>query len=168
MAIDIVAYKKRIKAIYEEAFLALESENADVGTFPLYVSEKMPYVTLRTGNVDITGDGDEVDVYEIEIIAEVYADWVSANAVDGEAEETIDRWIVGFVQYFNERELLQSQHNDSSVDYRIAPDNIEYARVTNSSGYRQTQTGGATPEGKKLTTFRHFIRARELINQVYN
>ena len=164
MTINLVDFKERITALYKEAFAALTIDpesNVDAEEHVGYVSEKIPYVTLRTGDILIEGDGEEVDVYTITIVSEVYAAFVSENAVPGEADERIDRWIIFFIKYFNERELLQS------VARPTAPDNLDYARIISSAGYRQTRTGGATPEERKLTTFTHELRATDVIEQVY-
>lgn len=160
MSLDMNNWVLRIAAVYEEAFAAL-STPVPVDVFPYFYqsSEGFPFLTLQLGafalpNWDaIQNSGQEYDDYVITVNAYLYAGKVS-QGYRGELDTSIRQWIPHIVQYFNERDLIQS------AAFPTRPDDLTDARITACSGIGlipyATAGEGVLAVG---TTFTHTLTA---------
>lgn len=112
MAIDASELLARVCAIEVEALNALTPPIASTAAPRwLYQQEACPYWRNRIVSVqlitDALDDGQEVDTYRYTVGAALHYANVSAG-YDGEKDEDILAIVPQLIQYFDERELLQS------------------------------------------------------------
>lgn len=110
MAIDAKELLARICAIEEEATTAIGFTSKAVPRW-LYQQEVTPYWRNRIAaaqlDVSVSDDGQEFDVYRYTVESALNYANVSAG-YDGEQDEDILEIFPQLIQYFDEREVLQS------------------------------------------------------------
>lgn len=141
MAINTSELLARICAIEEEATLALTTPiiSHAVARWQ-YQQERTPYWRNRILRVELvtdTGaDGQEVDTYRYTIGAALNFANVSAG-YDGENDEALLTVIPQLIQYFDEREVLQS------ASYPVGMPFLRYAYFQAAEGYVNFPYGAA-------------------------
>lgn len=156
MAIDLTPYKLRLAALEKEGCTALGITSDAVGYF-FHTQEGLPYWTNRTGEIDVDSNGEEIDVYTVTVIGRLYLGHTTDEITRGEVEQRLDTWVLALVEYFNERELLQT------AAYPDAPDDLTRFRVTAARGYTEF-----LPDGKIGTEFTYSLELERQIVQAYN
>lgn len=155
MAINLYPAKVRLAALEAEA-LASISVSADAVPHFFHEQERLPYWTNRTGDLQIDGDGEELDTYAVTLVGRLYVAKLTDSVVKGEIERLLDEWIPVVIQYINERELLQS------AAYPTALDDLTSCRVTSCRGYTEF-----VADGKIGTEFIFVAQFEEAIEQAY-
>lgn len=160
MAIDIADIKRRFCALEKEALATL---GTSCEAFPRwFVRNETPiYWTNRTGRVSPMEDyGEELGSHAYRIHARLV--WAFADAdYAGEVDEAVDISIPIIINYFDERELLQS------VAYPSAPLDIRWCRLEDCTGYSAfpTSTPGLMEVGAEFVWRVEFDQTE---TQVYN
>lgn len=161
-AFDFRAVMNAVAALQEEAMLNY-SGGAVAATAFSYMFQPFqvyPYFTNRLGTIGTTSDSEELDAQDFDVQMRLYAGKITSGQ-SGEREIELQSWIGHIIQYFNERETLQSKEYDEGVD------NIYHARVTNCLGVVTFQSPNAeTPEFGTEFTLR--VTARNCIGLDYD
>lgn len=149
-AIDTSEMMARICAIEEAATLAAGFSSH---AFPRWLiqSERMPYWINRIANVTLetaysVDDGQEMDVYRYTVEAALIYSHSSAG-YNGEKDEDILALFPQIVQYFDEREVLQSASYADGMTW------LRYAHFLSGVGYMTfpPSASGGTPIGSLFT-----------------
>lgn len=110
MAIDVKALLNRICALETEATAAIGFTSTAVPRWE-YQQEQTPYWRNRVASaqldVSLSDDGQEVDVYRYTVETALHYANISAGYA-GEQDEAIQEIFPQIIQYFDEREVLQS------------------------------------------------------------
>ena len=152
MTIDLHNALERLAAIEVEALAGLPIPvTADAMPFAMWQQEAFPYLTHRTGSITIEGDSQDIDVYEIEVVARLIIGHLT-EGYRGQSDERLNTWIPVLVKAINARELLQS------AAYPDELDGLTGARCTFCSGVRVIESAGvqAKQVGAEFTVVLQF------------
>jgi hypothetical protein len=134
MAVDAEELLLRMAALEEEAMEALD-KRADAKPYFFHTQEAFPYFTNRLGDITVDSDSEEIDLYTYEIVVRLVIGH-RTEGYTGETDSALQSYIPHLIQYFNERELLQSEV------YPDAMDNLTRARVVSCRGYTEFVNSG--------------------------
>lgn len=160
MAIDIQSALDRLCAIEKLALASLSTPvTADAVPYMIHQQESFPYFTHRVGPVSLDGDSQDIDVYEVEIVARVVVGHIQ-EGYRGQPEGTLYTYIPALIEAINARELLQSP------TYTTALVSLVGARVSSCAGLRIFETAGiqARQVGTEITVVCNF---EDDLTQVY-
>lgn len=129
--INLVGIMDRVVALQIEAMGALTPAVAvDAKPYFWHVQESFPYFVNRLSDFGIEGDSEDLDTENPPIIMRLVLGHLTGS-YEGENDAKLLTYIPQIIKHFNERELLQSAAFPTPI-----PD-LERARVTNCTGYRQ-------------------------------
>jgi len=154
---DFETFFLHVAAVEKEA-LASVSVSGDAVPFFFHQHEKYPYWTNRLGQITVEGDGEEFDVYRVEIAARLVIGQVSDGIVRGENEARLQVYIPTAIKWFNQHELAQS------ATYQTPVDGLVRVRVTACRGYTEFAAGSTAQIGTEFTLIADF---EEQIEQAY-
>jgi hypothetical protein len=160
-AFDFRAVMVRVAALQKEAMLNYPNEALEIEAFDyMFATHAPPYFTNRLGSIGVTSDSEELDAQGFDVQMRLYAGKITSGQ-SGEREIELQRWIGHIIQYFNERETLQSK------EYSTGADNIDFARISACLGVVTFQSPNAeTPEFGTEFTLR--VTARNCIGLDYD
>jgi hypothetical protein len=157
MALDYKNILNRMVAIEKEAMLALSTPvTADAWPRFYVASESFPYFTNRVGPWRLDDDSEDIDIIEQDFIARLVIGHLTSG-YQGERDAELATWITHLLEYFSEREWLQS------AAYPAVPNHLTSARLVNGPGYTvyvNSAIGSSIQIGTELTircTFDHDI-----------
>lgn len=161
-AFDYRGVMERIAALQEQAMLHYPGGAVDAAAFSYFFQpyQTYPYFLNRLGAIGISSDSEELDAAGFDVQMRLHVGKLTSGE-SGEREIELQSWIGHIIQYFNEREILQSKKFPDGAD------NIEHARITASTGivvYGGTNT--ETPEYGTDFTLR--VTARNCIGLDYD
>lgn len=145
----------RLAAVEKEG-LASASVNADAVPYFFHQQERYPYWTNRVGETTVTGDGEEYDVYSVQVIARLVMAQVTDGIVRGDNEARLQVYIPLMLKWFNEHELAQS------ATYPTPIDDLVRVRVDSCRGYTEFQ-----PSGQIGTEFTLIVEFEQQLTQAY-
>lgn len=143
-------------AAVEAEALASISVSADAVPYFVHQQERYPFFTNRLGNIEVNGDGEELDTYRVEIIGRLVMAQVTDGIVRGDNEARLQEYIPAVLKWANEHELAQS------AAYPVPVDGLVRVRVTSCRGYAEFQ-----PSGQIGTEFVFSAEFEEEIEQQY-
>lgn len=127
---------ERLAAIEVEALAGLTPPiDADAKPFSIWSQEAFPYFTHRTGGITVEPDSQDIDLYEVEVVARLVIGHVT-EGYRGQSDERLNTWIPVIMNAINARELLQS------AAYPVALVGLIGARCTFCTGQRVIETAG--------------------------
>lgn len=152
---DLEAFMTRIAAVEVEAMTSI-TVSADAVPFFFHQQERYPYFTNRLGAIEVSGDGEELDIYRVEVIARLVIAQVTDGIVRGENEARLTAYIPTFIKWVNEHELAQS------AAYLVPVDDLIRVRAESCRGYTEFQ-----PSGQIGTEFTLVAEFEAPITQAY-
>lgn len=159
MAINMQELMDRVAALEIEALNSISVAVDAVDRF-FYTQGSYPYFVNRLGTIAVDDDGEDLDVYVVEVRMRLIIGHLT-EGYDGEIENVLQQYIPVVIEWFNERELLQS------AAYPLALDDLDGgARVTGCLGFAVFQQSGigTAQVGTEFTLRCPF---REYIEQAY-
>jgi hypothetical protein len=151
MALDVQGVMNRVVALEKEALAALSpSVTCDAVPRFWHVQESFPFWTNRLSSIEVaagtTDYGEEFDSYTYNVSMRLIIGHITGSYT-GEKDTSLQTYIPQVIQYFNERELLQS------AAYPAAPDDLIRARMVSCTGYTQfvNNGSGSTQVGTEFT-----------------
>lgn len=160
--VDLTDILNRICALEQEGMLAA-SPSVGCKAVPrfIYTQEDFPYWTNRVAQMTADDDSQDFRVYEYDITARLVIGHVT-QGYRGQNDALLQAWLPHMIQWFDERELLQS------TTYADAPETpLLRATVVGMLGFREfmnNSIGQTIQVGAEIT-----IRCRfeEAITQAY-
>lgn len=129
MALELTELMARHAAIDIEALAALATPvTADSKPYFWHTQEAFPYFTNRLGPYSVGFDSEDTDTIQIDVLKRlVIAHLTSGYIVENDAKLTA--WVAQVIEYYNEREWLQSAAYPDELRYLIR------ARIVSGTGY---------------------------------
>lgn len=126
-AFDYRAVMLAIAALQEQAMLHYPGGAVKAKAFPHFwqTYQTPPYFTNRLGAIGVLSDSEGLDAPGFDVQMRMNFGPITSGE-QGEKEAFAQNVIGWIIQYFNEREMLQSKAYPDGVD------NIDYARITAS------------------------------------
>lgn len=152
---DLRELIRRLTEVEKEA-LASINVISDAVPYFFHQQERYPFWTHRLGSILVDGDGEELDLYRVEIIARLTVAQITDGIVRGDNEARLQDYIPAVLVWVNEHELAQS------ALYKDVVDGLVRVRVTSCRGYTEFQPGGQI--GTEFTFIAEF---EEPIEQAY-
>lgn len=148
MALGLTELMARNVAIDKEAFAALSSAvTVDSVPYFWYASEGFPYITNRLGPYEIGFDSEDIDTIQFSIIKRLVIGHLTAGYA-GENDANLTAWTAHLIEFYNEREWLQSAAYPDEMRY------LTRARIVRGTGYivfSNSGVNGTVQVGTELT-----------------
>lgn len=146
---DLESLLARMAALEKEALASL-AVTADAVAHFWHQQERYPYFTNRLGPIEVDADGEELDIYRVEVTGRLLIGQVTDGITRGENEARLQVYIPAVIQWINERELAQS------AAYPTALDDLVRVRVTACRGYTEFAAGSTAQIGTEFTFLAEF------------
>jgi len=148
MALDFAELMDRIVVNEKAALTALTTPvTADAVPYFFHVQESWPYFTNRLGPYTVGDDSEDVDTITIDILMRLVIAHLSSG-YKGENDDKLALYAAQVIEYFNEREWLQSATYPAALRYLVR------ARIRAGTGYTvfvNSGVGGVTQIGTEFT-----------------
>lgn len=143
MTLDLKNLCERAAALEIEALAVLtDIPTPNAVAYFWHTQETFPYFTNRLGDITLEADGQEFDVYNVDVIIRLILAHRTAGITKGLLEAELQRIIPRVIEYFNEHEMLQS------AAYPTELTSLIYARITDCRGYSEFRNNAATADGQ--------------------
>lgn len=148
MALGLTELMARNVAIDKEAFAALSPVvTLDSKPYFWHTQEAFPYMTNRLGPYQVGDDSEDIDTITLTVLKRLVIGHLTAGYA-GENDARLTAWVAQVIEFYNEREWLQS------VTY---PDEMRYlirARIVSGTGYTvfvNSSIGGTQQVGTEFS-----------------
>lgn len=160
--LDYAGVLNRLVVVEEEGLLAASTPPTTVEARPYfwYTGERFPYFTNRIATGTMDQNSEDVDVITQDIIARLVIGHLTSG-YKGERDAELNIWLPHMLEYFSEREWLQS----STYPAKLA--NFTRVRLVSWTGYTVFANSGTELPAQVGTEFTLRCEFDHEILQVY-